>query len=131
MTADEVSQCEHLAADGGRRTRGVRTATLPRGTTVIEPTEHPEPLVTAYAAALKALRQLRPGADRPGVPAQIDQAHNALAVRAGVRGADVLSRLLTEIQACHQQGRAYSTELGLAFRAAYLLVASGPPRSWG
>ncbi|MDT7659823.1 MAG: hypothetical protein QOF38_4538, partial [Pseudonocardiales bacterium] len=24
-----------------------------------------------------------------------------------------------------------STELGHAFRAAYLLVASGPPKSWG
>jgi hypothetical protein len=98
---------------------------------VTEPTEYPEPLVTAYAAALKALRHLQPGAGRPGVPAEIDRAHNALAPRAGVRGADVLARLLAEIQACHQQGRDYSIELGHAFRAAYLLVASGPPRSWG
>jgi len=98
---------------------------------VTEPTEYPEPLVTAYAAALKALRQLQPGTDHPGVPAQLDQAHSALAPRVGVRDADVLARLLTEIQVCHQQGRAYSTELGRAFRAAYLLVASGPPKSWG
>jgi hypothetical protein len=98
---------------------------------VTEPTEYPEPLVTAYAAALKALRQLQPGTDHPGVPAQLVEAHSALAPRFGVRDADVLARLLTEIQACHQQGRAYSTELGRAFRAAYLLVASGPPKSWG
>ena len=96
-----------------------------------ETTEVPEPLMTAYAAALKALRQLHTSGARPGLPAQIDQAYNALARRADIVGADVLARLLTEIQTCHQQGRAYTVELGHAFRAAYLLAASGPPRSWG
>jgi hypothetical protein len=63
-----------------------------------ETTELPEPLMTAYAAALKALRQLQTSGGRPGLPAQIDQAYNALARRADIFGADVVARLLTEIQ---------------------------------
>jgi hypothetical protein len=90
-----------------------------------EATEFPEPLVTAFAAALKALRQLETDVARPGLPAQVDRAHNALARRADMFGADVLARLLAEIQACHRQGRGYSVELGNAFRAAHLLAGSG------
>jgi hypothetical protein len=97
---------------------------------MIETTEPPEPLVSAYTAALKAMRQLHTGVAHPGVPAQIDQAHEALA-RAGTGGADIVAGLLTEVRACHQQGRAYSVELEHAFRAAYLLVMYGPSRSWG
>jgi hypothetical protein len=37
----------------------------------------------------------------------------------------------TETRAHHQQGRAHSVEVEHAFRAVYLLVMYGPPRSWG
>ena len=88
-----------------------------------------EPLVTAFAAALKALRHLHHDGPHAGVPVQIDQAHRALAHVAS--GGDAVAHLLTEIGACHQKGRPSSPELEEAFRAAYLLIAHGPPVSWG
>jgi hypothetical protein len=93
-------------------------------------TDTPEPLVTAFAAALKALRHLHHDGPHPAVPIQIDQATNAL-THVGTNGAAAVTHLLTEIGACHQQGRPNSTELEDAFRAAYLLIAHGPPMSWG
>ena len=92
-------------------------------------TDTPEPLLTAFAAALKALRHLHDDGPHPGLPAQIDQANSALAHVD--TGADVLAHLLTEIDASQQQGRANSAELEDAFRMAYLLVVHGPPMSWG
>ena len=93
-------------------------------------TDTSEPLVTAFAAALKALRHLHHDGPHPGVPIQIDQANSALA-DVGSSGAAAVAHLLTEIGACHQQGRPNSTELEDAFRTAYVLIAHGPPMSWG
>jgi hypothetical protein len=85
--------------------------------------EDPESLRVAYAAALRALRQL---CDVPGdvrVRGTLNQASAAVAQLAEGRGAAVLARLVHEIGACHQQGRVYTAELGHAFRAATLTTA--------